>query len=967
MSSSAGVIEGAKPYDSPAAEFPAVALPLTPRAAVLWSRALTLASVLVTLFTLDQLTYLFGDLWLLRSLGLESVFWTNFRMGAKLYVAGFLLFALAVAAPAVLHPVSRVARRKVVQAAFLIASVAALVAALRYHEFLLGGTDVRFGKSDPVFGNDHGFYMFNLPNLWIAWRFLMVAAVLFLVSCIACASAVRRVGEPASGRIGAWIGRIATPATRAAVAICGLVAAAGVWLSRYGLLFKDNSDSSVKRGAEYIDVNGLFSNVNYITVTALIVLAVTATAVVMLSHLYRAASGRAPADWRRRFRRAASAALVLVAADFAFKGIVALRDVVAVRPNEPVVQLPYIARHVDATREAYGLDKVEELDFVPNGPGDPVPTADALLSSPTLKNAPLWPGFSSYLERWLDKQHAQRIVQTQGNTLVYGPTLELFQQQQKLRTYYNFLNVDNVRYSIGGETRMFVSAVRETPLYEPVPWLAYWGQRFMLFTHGFGLVMAPAGESNGNGEPNFVSREIPIQAQWPEISVRNPRVYYGEGSATMAFSNVDRMKELDYPTEQGRAEIVLPAGVQAGVPVDSLLKRLVFGWRSGKFFQLVFSDLIKDTTRVHYYRTPLERLDRVAPFLFYDSNPYAVSSGGELVWIVNAMTTSDRYPYSFPEELGDKSDERSAFPRPERLVNYVEDSVKATVDAFTGQVRLYTISESPIIAAWSRIYPDLFVPASTMPDGVSQQLTYPTQLFHVQFDDLYIYYHMKDPMYFFNMEDMWDDGDEVLGPIMDTGKAITFSIEPYSWLAETGGSLPASARPVQYALAMLFTPEKALNLRSIPIAYQDPPDYGKLSVLQIPKGRYVIGPEQADAAIDQDPTISQNFSWWNRRGTEVIRGHTALLLVGNEILYVEPIFLRSQQNPVPQLKKVVVVFRGRPVMADTLEQAVRLAVGETAPSPEGAPGSSGVARPGAPAPPAGRPLPAAAPAASESE
>jgi uncharacterized membrane protein (UPF0182 family) len=511
---------------------------------------------------------------------------------------------------------------------------------------------------------------------------------------------------------------------------------------------------------------------------------------------------------------------------------------------------------------------------------------------------------------------------------------------------------------------MFVSAVRETPLFEPVPWLAYWGQRFMLFTHGFGLVMAPAAEANRDGEPVFVSREIPIQAQWPEITVRNPRVYYGEGSATMAFSNVDRMKELDYPTDQDRAEMVLPPEVRAGVPVDSLLKRLVFGWRSGKFFQLVFSGLIKDTTRVHYYRTPLDRLDRVAPFLFFDSNPYAVSADGELLWVVNAMTTSDRYPYSFPEEMGDKSDERSAFPRPERMVNYVEDSVKATVDAFTGQVRLYTISGSPVISAWSKIYPDLFVPAEKMPEGVRRQLTYSPQLFHLQFDDMYIYYHMKDPMYFFNMEDMWDDGDEVLGPIMDTGKAITFSIEPYSWLAETGGSLPPSGRPVQFALAMAFTPEKALNLRSIPIAYQDPPDYGKLSVLQIPKGRYVIGPEQADAAIDQEPAISQNFSWWNRRGTEVIRGHTTLLVVGKEILYVEPIFLRSQQNPVPQLKKVIVVFRGRPVMGDTLEDAVRLAVGGTRPAPAVASRRS---------PTADRAtdddgtVPAAAPAAPESE
>jgi len=293
------------------------------------------------------------------------------------------------------------------------------------------------------------------------------------------------------------------------------------------------------------------------------------------------------------------------------------------------------------------------------------------------------------------------------------------------------------------------------------------------------------------------------------------------------------------------------------------------------------------------------------------------------------MTTTDRYPYSLIEELGDKSDERSPFPRPTRWVNYIEDSIKATVDAATGQIKFYKIHDGPVVRAWEKVYPTLFSPGEKMPEAVRAQLTYPPQLLHIQFDDLYIYYHMKDPMYFFNMEDMWDDGDEVLGPILDTGKAITFSMEPYACMLEPGNGVlpPSGARQnVQYSLAMVFTPEKALNLRGIPIVYQDPPDYGKISVLQIPKGQYVIGPEQADAAIDQDPVISQSISWWNRKGTEVIRGHTTLLPVGKEVLYVEPIFLRSQQNFLPQMKKVIVVMRGKPFMADTLEQAVRDAV-----------------------------------------
>jgi uncharacterized membrane protein (UPF0182 family) len=197
---------------------------------------------------------------------------------------------------------------------------------------------------------------------------------------------------------------------------------------------------------------------------------------------------------------------------------------------------------------------------------------------------------------------------------------------------------------------------------------------------------------------------------------------------------------------------------------------------------------------------------------------------------------------------------------------------------------------------------------------------------------------MADPMYFFNMEDMWDDGDDVLGPMLDQGKAITFSIEPYFVMLETGGVLPRADDPTQFGMMMAFTPENALNLRSIPVVYQDGADYGKRIVLTVPKGKYVPGPEQADAAIDQDPLISQFFSWWTRKGMEVVRGHTTLLPIEEEVIYVEPIFLRSRQLQVTQLKKVVVVYRGRPVMRDSLPEALRAAVAGAPSSLEVAPG-----------------------------
>ena len=209
-----------------------------------------------------------------------------------------------------------------------------------------------------------------------------------------------------------------------------------------------------------------------------------------------------------------------------------------------------------------------------------------------------------------------------------------------------------------------------------------------------------------------------------------------------------------------------------------------------------------------------------------------------------------------------------------------------------------------------------------MPEALLAQTTYPPQLFHYQFDDLWIYYHMNDPMYFFNLEDMWDDADEVLGPVISDGKSIRFSNEPYPLIMNTGGYMPNAEAATQYTMLMAFTPEKALNLRAMPIVYQDWPNYGKRAVLEVPKGTYVLGPEQADSLIDQDPTISSQFALWNRRGMDIIRGHTVIIPLDSEVLYVEPIFLRSRQNAVTQLSKVAVVFRERVAMADTLEEAL---------------------------------------------
>ena len=402
-----GGSESAGPY------LPVVALPRAPRAVLLWSRGLTVAGILMTLFTLDVITVVFADFWLFESLGFTSVFWTNFVMGAELYVSAFVLFACAIAVPVLVHDVDEQTRSMVVKTAFLVASVAAYLAATNYSDFLLGGRGFTFDQKDPVFSLDIGFYAFNLPNLWIAWKYIAWAAFLFLCFSVLCANAARArnpVALPLS-RLRARVAVSATLTTRVAWALLGTMIAIGVWLTRYDLLLKINADASnIKRGAQYLDVTGLFSNLNYIWVTSFVILAFTAAVFVVLGEMHDATT---PA-WSTRFRQAGKIAIALVILDFAFKSAVVVRYWIFVKPNEPVIQMPYIARHVDATRRAYGLEDVKEVDFLPNRPGDPVPSAETLLASPALKNAPLWPGFVSYLERWIDRQHAQRILQTQG-------------------------------------------------------------------------------------------------------------------------------------------------------------------------------------------------------------------------------------------------------------------------------------------------------------------------------------------------------------------------------------------------------------------------------------------------------------------------------------------------------------------------------------------------------------------------
>ena len=915
-------------------------LPRAPSPGRVWARALILLGVAIAVWLFDQLATLFMDYWLLESLGYEDVFWTNFRMQAALFAIALGAVTLAVAAPAFAARLSRVAKRRAIGVGLILGTLGGVGLASTYRQFLLFFDGHSFGEKDPEFGNDLGFYVFDMPALDTITHALEELALIGLAAAIVCAAiAPREDLRPAGiGRVRRVLGRVASPFTMAWVAVLGLAVAADIWLERYDLLYKDNTeawrleDSPMATGAERLDVTGIFSTTNALWIESIATLLAAAGVIGILVALRQAVTKPGAEAWRRRTRPKALALALLpgLVLTVVWQLGVSLRDDIQIQPNEPVNQLEYIQRAVDGTNKAYSMDNVEVREFIPNGREDPKPRLSDLLESPTIKNAPLWPGFNSSLERQLDPEYVQRILVKQGDASIYSPTLQVYQQQQKLRPYYDFMDVDTVRYTIDGEQRLYASSVRELPVLEPQPWLAWWGQRLVLFTHGSGLVMNLLSGRSPEGYPQYGAQNIPAQTEDPVLDVENPSVYYGEGAGSMAYSNVEDIQEHDFPTADGRAEISYPEDVDAGVEMDSMLKRLVFGWKSRQFMEVVFSDLMQDETRVHYFRTPLERMEKVAPFLWHDTDPYAVTTGDRITWMVNSLSVTDHYPYSTYGDLGDKSVSRTPTARESWHVNYAQDAVKATVDGYTGAVSLYKWKDEPVVDTWADIYPDLFKEKEEMPPRVAEQVQYPTQLMHLQFDDVFIYTHMKDALTYFSREDLFDDGDEVLGPMIEQleGEPLNWSIEPYYWMAHTRGDspLPQTTPPEQFSLSTIFTPEDTLNLRSIITAYMSGQDYGKLSMLVVPKGEFHPGPEQADAAIDQDPFISQQIGFWSRRGLEVIRGHTTPLIVGKELIYVEPLFVRSVQNPVPQLERVVVVFRGDAFMGKTLEEALREAV-----------------------------------------
>jgi len=536
-----------------------------------------------------------------------------------------------------------------------------------------------------------------------------------------------------------------------------------------------------------------------------------------------------------------------------------------VEPNEYEREKQYISYNINSTKQAYGLERIERQKFSADGE---ITAAALKENANTLINVRLWD---------------------------WRPLIQTFNQLQGLRPYYDFVDVDIDRYTVDGQYRQVMLAPRELDQTKLPDRAKTWINQRLKYTHGYGVAASPVNEVTGEGLPKYFIKDIPPTST-SDLKVTEPRIYFGEKTDGYVFVK-NRAQEFDYPKGDQNAYTTYHG--TGGVPISSFWRRLVMAVGLGDYKILLANDLTNDS-RALFYRNIQQRVAKLAPFLRYDGDPYLVVDQGRLFWIQDAYTTTNMYPYAEPTD---------------GIGNYIRNSVKVLIDAYNGTTTFYVSDQSdPIIRTYEKIFPGMFVAIDKMPGTLRQHIRYPEDLFVIQ-SQIYATYHMGDPRVFFNKEDKWSFPSEMVG---DQKQVMT----PYYNIM----SLPGSEKP-EYVLMLPFTPLNKDNMVAWLAARSDGPNYGKILVYEFPKQQTVFGPMQVEARIDQDSAISQQLTLWDQRGSRTYRGNLLVLPMNNSLLYVEPLYLQSEQSKLPELRRVIVVYQDRLVMEETFDAALKKVFG----------------------------------------
>src|SRR5438128_168683 len=826
-------------------------------------------AVLIFLFA-SPIVWFFTEIQWYDALGFKDVFTTRVFMQTALFIGSFLLaliylianviIALRVRAGPSLRAVG------IARSSFRSASGgAALGAAALVALVLSGGAGTQWqslalfqhakptGITERVLGQDVSFYLLILP---------------FLHSVVNWALGLGFLTALLIGIVYAWrgdtfdlnLGPMAIAHLSALLTVFALVLAAWLWIGRYDLLYAHNS--SIVWGAAYTDVNARLPIITFQSGAAVVLGGALLVNV-----------------WLHRLWLPVTAAGVWVALLLIGQVYPAVVQSFLVTPNAQTYELPYIEREIAGTRAAYGLSNVAVSNFS----GDqPLTLKDVQNDQVTVNNLRLWD---------------------------YAPLKQTYDQQQTIRTYYTFNDIDLDRYTINNQYQQLEISAREFDFTRLPASAQNWVNQHLGYTHGYGVAASPVNAVIGEGLPDYVVGNLPPSGP---LAVTQPAIYFGElkpasgADYVLAPSNT---REFDYP--QGSQDVFTNYTGTHGVPMTSL-NRALWSLKLGDF-NLLVSGQITDKTLMLFRRNITDRVSELAPFLSFDGDPYIVVVDGRLYWIVDAYTTASTYPYS----------QTTAGFQGGNDINYIRNSVKVVVDAYQGTATFYVMDpKDPLIKAYQATFPSLFQPIDAMPAGIRAHIRVPEDLFNVQVS-IYATYHMSDPKVFFAREDVWDVPTAQTGP----GSAPA-PIQPYYVLFR----LPGEQNP-EFLLIMPYTPHGKTNLVSWLAARSDGANYGQYVSYVLPKDRVIFGPQQVASRINQDPTISRDFTLLHSTGSQVQQGNLLVVPIGNSFLYFEPVYLRATTaTGIPELKKVILVDQNTVVYADTLDQAIQQLVG-TAPPP----------------------------------
>jgi hypothetical protein len=762
--------------------------------------------------------------------------------------------------------------------ALLFALIAGPAASSNWNEWLLFTNRVDFGVKDELFHRDVGFYVFQLPFLTFVVSWLLAAFVIVLV--------VTAVAHYLNGGI-----RVQTPFQRVTpqvkahlsvlLALLALIKTAGYYLQQFELT---TSSRGTVDGATYTDVK-----VQLPAVRLLLLISLLAFVLFIVN-----------------IRRRGWVLPVLAVGLWAFVAAVAGGIVPAlvqrfqVEPSESSKERPYIERNIEATRAAMGLGDVETQEFTEDDRLRRLTAADVSANAETVNNIRLWDPSSS----------------------ITGQT---FRQLQEIRGFYDIRDVDVDRYEIDGTLRQVMVSARELNTAD-VPQRS-WEARHLAFTHGYGVVMAPANFKDEEDQPAFAIRDVPLNNQ-TDIDIDQPGLYIGEGQGGYVIVNT-RREEIDYEDNEGDNVHTAYEGGD-GVDIGSWFRRAAFAARFWDF-NPIFSNNLRGDSRILILRDVRERLGKLAPFLSYDADPYAVVDEGRVKWVVDAYTTTDRYPYAQrarTDRLPDGSGLNHRF-------NYVRNSVKAVVDAYDGTVDLYVIDEDDAIAsAYRKAFPSLFADGPP-PESLRAHFRYPEDLFHVQ-TDTWGRYHVTDPDAFYNNNGGWDIAQDPGTSRVSTtttvaGQGTTVSatandrIAPVYVLMRLPGEQEQS-----FVMLRPFVPlgreggEGRQQLTAFMAASSDPEDYGRLTTYTMPTGDLPAGPVIAGAAMSADPDVAEleTLLGIEGGGSEIRFGNLLLIPIEDSILYVRPVYVEAEQNPIPLLRKVIVEHQGNVAVQNSLREAL---------------------------------------------